>query len=266
MACTHINLHECELALVDGNGVAVIGTLVGSIGLTFPNRPAEYPTDGKGRKLRGVAPWKGEETVGSITVGGRIATIPGIATQVPTLVQVQTHGASLTYVARLLWTRPGEYEPQPLDLRWSAGVDAAATDAALVAEILAKTGITATASPTGTVTTVFPAGTVLDEVSETEGSGTSTIARTYSGGTVAAELLWADCIQGIGQYGRLLSTTGSDDCMATHKTLHVEVRAGGRKWRLEHAARVSGTCNPDAQGLQVQAQWEGAALLALAHT
>lgn len=266
MTCTHMNLRECDFALVDGNGVEVVATLVGSIALTFPARPAVWPTDGKGGNLRGVAPWKGEETAASVQISARIATIPGVATQVPTLVQVQTHAASATYVARMLWTRPGEYEPVALDLRWSAGVDAAATDTALIAEILAKTGLTGVASPTGTVTTAFVAGTVLTEVSETEGSGTSTIAITYTGGTLAAELVFADCIQGVGQFGRLLSTTGSDDCKATHKTLHAEVRAGGRKWRFEHAARTAGGCTPDEQGLQVQTTWESAACIPSTHT
>lgn len=266
MACTHINLHECDFALVDGNGVEVVATLVGAIALTFPARPAVWPSDGKGSNLRGVAPWKGEETPASVQISARIATIPGVATQVPTLVQVQTHGAGLTYVARHLWTRPGEYEPVRLDLRWSAGADAAATDTALIAEILAKTGLTGVASPTGTVTTAFPAGTNLVKVSETEGTGTSTITIAYTGGSLASELVFADTIQGVGQYGRLLSTTGSDDCHATHKTLHAEVRAGGRKWRFEHAARTAGSCTPDATGLQVQTTWESAACIPSAHT
>jgi hypothetical protein len=244
MPCGTVSKEDFDIVVIDGSAtpIEITADLISAIRYSRADAPMVWLTDGDGKPVTGVAPLRGERGPSWIEVDGRVTAMPSRGGNINATSHVTTHGSGLTYQTVLRIVDVGKIEPRYVTLNWLAGGSATATDDALKAEYLSKTGITATGtSGTGPIVATWPTGTVIEVVSDTGGTGTSTVGIVESGTTAAAGATWRDLVLKAGVFAQLVSTVGNDGCIAEHKTYHVEIRpksGTGPKFRLINAAHV----------------------------
>lgn len=268
MACAQGVIDDYELVFIDGSAtpVEVSADVYGDITYSRGEREPVWPTNGRGLIMKDTPPWKGDQTPAFISFSGRVAGLGTIGGMIDSMSCVTTQLQDATYRIVLKVVRKGELEPTRYVLRWTGGATATITDDALKAEILSVLGITATGtSGTGPIVFAFPAGDSAELVGSDGGSGTVVVTASASGTALATGISFRDVVQQSGHFPQLVSTTGNDDCMGSHKTLHVELRpksGTGPKYRLENAVQKGA---PEfgmatAAGIQFSARWEAAEL------
>lgn len=259
MSCTTLTKAEAIVRIVDGTPttpVSVELALIADISWDIPGWTHERIRNSDGSISTAYAPRRIEEQPATLTINGT-ATRIGTNTTVHTLTVSQTHAGSGSGSLTLLTTdtTDGEEIGTLVTLEWDAGGDAGATDDAFEAEATAELGITPTASGTGVIPVVFPAGTRV-QVVEYSGMVTGAVVAA-SGGAVGTEIDIADLVHHTGQYAFLKSTIGTELCTREEKTLHWEIEVAGQIIRFEHATH-QGSVTPEQGKTMVSVNVEAA--------